>query len=224
MADQNFDGADYVETDPLGVIAKNGTQVDMTGLSRATPAATKQGFMFKDFGAGLFDNSAWTQYSAFVWTAGNANYSIAAVWMLTNTQADFFTNTAYVNLYVGYDGSSTKVTLRQDTGSEVNDVGLTLTLSQNYYVAYIHDPDTGANGTLYAYIYTDAARETVFDVLSITLLADVSYQYFGPVCSHNDDAGSTVWSGSVWGFDLDLISLIDRGLGRGIMRGVERGI
>lgn len=60
-----------------------------------------------------------------------------------------------------------------------------------YYVKIIRDEAIGANGTLYCYVYSDAARTVLVDTLSLALHEKIDFQYLYGANSDNIGGSET---------------------------------
>lgn len=83
-----------------------------------------------------------------------------------------------------FDGTTPNMTLIEVDGGVITnaDTSATMAVATTYYIRVVRDMAASANGTIYAYIYTDPEMTILFDWLSVTagetVVASRSYRYF----------------------------------------------
>jgi hypothetical protein len=177
----------YTEVDPNGRFAVAANKITVTGITTNEDAHVYRDMVAKK--SGYFDGD----FTHLV-TFQSSNYSSIAhgwyPWTLANDVDDWKglvdggkdaltiqvwkTNGADLILYLAELASGTPTV---DT--------FTWTLGTTYYTTLIRDESVGANGTLYLYIYSDAARTTLLDTLSVTLTQKIDFRYIYAANSYN---------------------------------------
>jgi hypothetical protein len=196
LSDQST--ANYTEVD-IGadrVTLTDSTTVTVTDLEKG-----EECYVYRDLTAGYFSSDFEFQVDLKC-TANAADGDMCACWAVTNTvdalvdidtaSGDFLCvrwreigGTNYIQLIECNDGTTT------------TDSSLGVTVGTQYYLKIVRDESLGAFGTLYCYIYTDAAYSTLFDSLSITLTEKQDFRYLFWMNSYKAAVGSAAWDGVI---------------------------
>ena len=180
---QTQDFTTYTEVDPSTYFAVTGDTITVTLLPRNVDA-----YIYKDFGVDNFSGNFTHEIEISTTTSG---VEIAYVWMLANlvddskgiddASGDFLGLYFYENdiILVECDGGTTY------TASDYN----ISTDGTVYYITIVRDEDVGTYGTIYAYIYSDAAKTTLLATRSIALHSSKKdFRYLYGVNSYNSGA------------------------------------
>jgi len=97
-----------------------------------------------------------------------------------------------------YNGIYSHLTLKETNGA-TDTIDSYTSLSQNtdYYLTLKRDEAIGTYGTLYAYIYSDSARTTLVDTLTVTLTEKQDFRYLFGMISYDSATGNNAWSGTI---------------------------
>lgn len=192
----------YTEVDPGSDYTVTSTTIDVSGLKRNIDA-----YVYKDFGAAYFDGDFIHYYEM---NAHGATNGIWYNWGLANIVDDFngidssSGDLLAVNIYSIYPST---VQLREcDAGTIYFDSG-TINNDTLYYFTVERDESVGTYGTLYCRIYSDEAKTTLVDTLTVALHSSKKdYQYFYAANSHNSGTTENFASGSSQNYDLNTAS------------------
>jgi len=72
-----------------------------------------------------------------------------------------------------------------DGGASYSSTQYTVTVDTDYYLTLTRDETVGTYGTLYLYIYSDVARTTLLDTLTLALHDKIDFRYFYACQSYN---------------------------------------
>jgi len=192
----------YTESDALGRLSETAARVTWTNLQ----VTDDQIYLYKDFGVGYFgtnftvdftfDQTASTQNASYVYFMGFAN--------ALNDWAVLITGTDLFGLEVIHQNIPNRVQLwirgRANNGSFSDDgsIGYTITDGTVYYMRLVRDNSVGTYGTVYLYIYSDAAHTTLLSTLTATLPDTMaSFRYLLPVMSYDGSSSTDTCSGYV---------------------------
>ena len=205
MAIENF--GSYTEEDPNSRITKGTRRVSWTDLDRNETA-----FVFKDKTVDYFDGDF--THILTVRMTSQTSGMLLWPWMLANTLDDFRgIEDANGNcLGVGFQatGSSTFIIVlaEVDGGTVYTDTWTSPQVGTPYYLKIVRDESVGTYGTLYCYIYSDAARTTLLDTLTVTLhTSKKDFRYIYAVSSDNFPATPLLGSGDTE--DLELLASLE---------------
>ena len=198
MALEDFTG--YSEVDPNSRISKTATRVTWASLDRNETAYT-----YKDKTTDYFDGDF--THLLTVNATACADGAIIAFWALTNDLNDLRTidnaNGSWLSITMFGTGGGVWITLDEcDSGSVFED---SYVASKNtpYYLKVVRDESVGTYGTLYCYIYSDPARTTLVDTLTLTLhTSKKDFRYIHAVNTFN--ASTTPFLGSGYTENLNL--------------------
>lgn len=182
----------YTKTDPSSDLTVTSTKVT------ATTMASVVAHLRKDFGAGYFAGNFTVRYEIQKTDSAAGEYFDAIIFSDNAPPCSTDIYNAHANaILVEVPGSATSNTylFAYDGASPYYQIsaGADLASATTYYCTLVRDESVGTYGTIYNYIYSDAARTTLaFSVQSVTLRSPkVDYRYFSAIASdHSGGAGS----------------------------------
>lgn len=218
-------GQDYTtatELDPNNRYTVSPTSIAFAGLTRNETA-----YEVFDFGAGFFNDDLEHTLDFKIDSETSASgVGLVSTYQLGNSLGHINGLTG-ANIYIAMftNGTSlTSITLVEQIGStlQVSDTWSTASFdTTRKYCTVTHD--SGA-GTVTLKIYSDSARTTLVDTLSITLTQTFSYRYLYGINSLNDGGMQTL-TGDVSNLNLGInLNAIEKEIGRGSYRGAGRGL
>ena len=168
------------------------------------------GYLYKDKGVDYFDSSF--EILATIYIGGTAFASRCSFWTLANDLDDLndllFYDKDALYLTVGkYATLQANVTLGETDGA--NNYGSSSwfpSTQTTWYIKIVRDESVGTYGTLYLYVYDDAARTHLITTLTLALHTskkDFRYIYAGQSSDVND-IGAAV-SGYVEDLEIDTL-------------------
>jgi hypothetical protein len=180
----------YAEVDPNSHLSVSSSRVTVSGLIRNETA-----YVAKDKGASYFSGDFTHKVDVNCSSVSGA-FAQNSVWSLSEGLGSLqdMIDGSYDSLFLGFIFASSKiqVTIYEFYGGS---------LYQDQYIGaappvtyYLTIQRTGT--ALTVKIYSDAARTTLLDTLSLELHAAVAYQYVYATQSR-DEAGTEAWSGYV---------------------------
>ena len=200
MAIENFQT--YPEVDPNNRVTITPTRVTHAALDRNETA-----YVASDKGAAFFDGDFVHLLTIYVTSTVNGSY--VNYWGLTNTLNSFrvIDNASgdYLGLAILGNGVNTfTITLAEcDGGTPYGDSYTTPSIATAYYLKIVRNEAVGTYGTLYCYIYSDAARATLVDTLTLTLhTSKKDFRYVHAV--NSDNSTVTPYPGSGYSEDLTI--------------------
>ncbi|MCP4568374.1 MAG: hypothetical protein GY841_12425 [FCB group bacterium] len=141
----------------------------------------------RDFGTDYFDGYIRLRFNTQL-TSDPANGSPVCLLMFSNTTSDYVSAVAGASARIGLlwneEAGVHKIRLFDKFGGESS---ASLSLSTDYYVEFVRDETVGANGTIYAYIYSDTGFSVLVDTLSVALAAKDDFRYFAFVTTATTD-------------------------------------
>ncbi len=191
----------YTEVDEGGTVTKNTSRITYTNFD---PRDVK-GYVYYDKGANYF-NSDFEHLFTAAPTSGSYSVFICP-WVLANAVGDLhelelanenylyvlfvWTSNTEITMYLGehYSGSYYADTY---IGGEGN----------IYYYKVVRNESVGANGTLYAYIYSDSTRTTLLDTLTVALHSKVDFRYDYAISSYDYNAAKPTCTGYIENMSL----------------------
>ncbi|MFC1789849.1 hypothetical protein ACFLYY_02655 [Patescibacteria group bacterium] len=196
--DPLIDYTTWTEVDPNGRITVSENTIEYAGLTRSETA-----HIYNDYGVDFFDDDFEhlvsmdkdTDGSMYLWVAGLSN-------VLKDYYAIYNDNDNAIFLSHGWDNVHAELG-ELNAGSWYGDQYSSCCTDPRVYVIFERDVNVGTYGTLYGYVYSDASRETLVDTLSLTLHADLDYQYYYALNTYNDSGGNTQ-SGYIYDLDLSI--------------------
>ena len=181
------DFSTYTEVDAAGTITVTSTRVTSANTDR-----NQNTYVYFDKGVNFFDGNFehWGTYNL----TNNALW-VGHFWAVTN---DVGARSAWGNSLLIYTGNATDFCLmEEDSGSDYPDCYINVT-NTDMFVKIIRDESVGANGTLYMYIYLEAARTTLLDTLTLTLHTSLKdYRYIYAIAGPNDGVSGRDFDGYV---------------------------
>ena len=213
----------YVEVDPNAHISVATNVITFTGLARNESA-----YVYKDAGVDHF-NGDFTHLVDAIYTSVSGT-DVLGNWALGNDIGDvFFLQGAGKNALLVFrseaNGINANDYLRENDGGTLYTSFYVDTLSpQNRYYKIVRDEAVGTYGTIYLYIYSDAARTNLLSTLSIALhTSKKDYRYVYAVQSYNDgNAGA----GTGRNENLDLqetVNIVGQVLHSKTLKGLTQG-
>ncbi len=204
MANEDF--TTYTEVDPNSRISVTASRITFTGLT-----IDESAYVYKDYGASYFSGA----HESLLTFRASAQSAAGGwlIWALTNDVDDWQglidANKTIVGVMLNAGGADRHIGLTGlNAGNQVGALpGYVYTFDTTYYLKVVIDPAVGANGTIYLYIYSNAARTTLLNTQSYALSAALAgdYRYIFGIMSRNFTAGFTV-SGYVEDLSFTLAS------------------
>ena len=208
---ENF--TSYTETDPNAHIAVTASRVTWSLQNRNEDA-----YVYKDKGAAYFsDNFNCKLTVKFTDGATLSASVILGVWSITNliddlngidtANGDFLAIISANNTTVDYALQMVEC----DAGTQYLSTAYTLTptgyTSPTVYLTIVRDEAVGTYGTLYLYIYSDAARTTLLNTQSLALhTSKKDFRYIFTSHSWNTGEASLYQSGYAEGLEVTVTS------------------
>jgi len=191
----------YTETDPNSKLVVTSTRITATQINRNEDA-----YVYKNKG-NYFTGNFEIQLTLH-FTDGVGATAIAFIWTLANLVDDWTgIDTASgdaLGIAVAAYGSSPNTYIRLQMielngGAEVGTDSSTYdqVMGTSTYLTIVRDESVGTYGTLYCYIYSDAARAVLEDTLTITLHSKKDFSYLYGIQSNNTGNAAIWWSGYV---------------------------
>jgi hypothetical protein len=165
-------------------------------------------YIYKDFGTDYFSGDFEHRVKVNINGGG-----IAYVWGLANSLNDFKTIIDASEDYLAVmfnSGNQLAGIFESDGGSSESDT-FTYADSTDYYLKIKRDESVGTYGTLYCYVYSDAAYSVLVDTLSIELSEKEDFRYIYVLSSHNN-SNATELSGTISNLQLDTANYFDGNL------------
>ena len=132
-------------------------------------------------------------------TSGHTGVSVFAPYVLTSVNDDLFDIVGAAGDFIAVFmfAAPQHISIREVSGGGWT-AGNTVSINEgtNYYLTINIDISIGVFGTAYLYIYTDAARTTLFGTSTLTLTKDFEFDHIG-MSSYNDNKPGRAWSGTV---------------------------
>ncbi|HLC17491.1 MAG TPA: LamG-like jellyroll fold domain-containing protein, partial [Thermodesulfobacteriota bacterium] len=197
----------YTEVDPNSHISKISGRTTFTLMHRNEDA-----YVYKDMGAAHFSEDfthEFTLHLSFI-----EGSSLNVVWMLSNNIDDYkghqdnsydFLNIS--TLYYSAGVYRLKLSERVGANEYTNSPAVYLNEDTTYYIRVVRDEAVGTYGTLYFYIYSDAARTNLVNSGSVTLHALSDFRYIYAVNSYNSGNATYEISGYVEDSDFNETTL-----------------
>ncbi|MBI5562028.1 MAG: hypothetical protein HY894_04130 [Deltaproteobacteria bacterium] len=211
----------YTEVDPNAHITVTASRIDVATLGRNEDA-----YVYKDYGSAYF-NANFTHELELQFCAAAATVAAAFPCALTNIVGGIkgieTASGDHQSILVFYDGAL-KIGLKEsDGGTAYSSYALTsAAFGTIYYARFYRDEAVGTYGTLYLYLYTDAARTVLAGSTSITLhTSKKDFRYLYGVSAYNTSLASNTITGWVQNLDLGN-SAIYAGSGGFVMGGSAR--
>ena len=202
MSNENF--TSYTEVDPNSHISRATARVTYTNL-----ASDEDAYAYKDFGANCF-NGDFTHLLTIKFDS-MSNSSLLSAWTLANLVSDcqdiIDNNGDAFFLACGMSGSNVVLFLEEvDGGTQYDSSSYTISLATIYYLKIVRNESVGTYGTLYLYIYSDAARTNLLSTLSIALhTSKKDFRYAYPIQSWDTGWAGQDHDGYTENFDLGFV-------------------
>lgn len=180
MAVEDF--TTYTEVDPNTRVTVTATRVTATAIT-----ANEDAYVYKDKGVAHFSGNFEHWLETLIGDAGGTGAAWGA-WGLSNDLDDFYglytadkehhvlmssvVPTTYWRWYLREVDNAGN--LYQDSWTAANEAAFENT---QLYWKVIRDEAVGTYGTLYAYMYSDAARTVLVDTLAVTLHEKMDFRY-----------------------------------------------
>lgn len=165
-------------------------------LTLSTLTRDEEAYVYYDFGTGYFDDDF--EHTTKINFSALSTSAFVFVWGVSNTADNFGQQTAddddFCGVWVHNSSGTRYIKLRESDGSsQYDDSYSTMSLSTDYYLKIKRDEAVGTHGTLYCYIYSDEAMETLVDTLSLTLhTSKKDYRYVYGLSSWTDNNNSSI--------------------------------
>lgn len=200
--DSLFDFTTFTEVDPGGYIAITSNTITLNNLFTANSTAN----VYKDMGDGYYSGDFEFQFSFNIDVIETTGH--LPICLLSNTTYDQniernILEQDGLNCLV-YNNAGTRIFVLEEhfAGTLYQDAYSSLSEDTDYYVTFKRVESVGTYGTIYAYIYSDSARTTLLDTLSVTLHGKVNFRYIHAVVFTNGG----VTDRRVWGVVEDMTS------------------
>ena len=171
----------YTEVDPNSRIAVDATRITFTALTNSEEA-----YVYKDFGVNHFDGD-FAHYVTVFYSSHDQNQPVATGWVLANDIDDVRgllignKDAFFIRAFVA-TGGQFRIDLNESDGGSLATDTADLSISTIYYLKLARDESVGSFGQLQCVIYSDAARTTVVDTLSLTLrTSKKDFRYLYPL-------------------------------------------
>jgi len=192
----------FTEEDPANAMTETATRVTFVNVQ----TTYNDVYLYKDYGADYF-SSNFIQYLT-VYCAEYNQYDHPHIWVMANVVDDcrymrdndepYFDIHLYSNA-----GNNPKIELCEwIDGVNNNDFTTTLSVPFTYYLTVVRNELVGTYGTMYLYIYSDATRTTLVDLLTVTLQQNTDFRYLYAFNSLSDNVQARYWNGYVENLSL----------------------
>ena len=195
MAIENF--ITYTEVDPNSHISVTASKVTFTGLARNEDA-----YVYKDFGVDFFAGDFEILLTMKISSSQSGVF--ITPWLLGNNIDDAYNVVNSLRLYHNMQfGTDPRITLQEwISGTPYTGGFYVFTLGTVYYLKIVRDESVGIYGTLYCYVYSNAARTVLLATLSLALHSNANFRYLYPINTSNDGF-NFVATGYTENFDVD---------------------
>jgi len=195
------DFSTYTVVDTDGGISVSSTRVTLTSVY----TNNNDEYVYYDYGVNYFSGD-FTHY----FTVNCAEYTAAdypIVYVLANEVDDrkALKDAAYDHfcIYLWNSTTSPKFYLVEFYGDGTNyETTGAISVPFTYYLTIKRDEAVGSYGQLDCEIYSDAARTTGVDTLSLTLRAKLDFRYLYPFSSYSESNEVARWTGYVENLDI----------------------
>ncbi len=200
MATQDF--TTYTKVDPNGRFTVTVPKIVCAGLT-----AQEDAYIYKDKGAAFFDGNF--VHNITVKATAVTQDGRFYTWALTNSIDDMKgiedANANYLAVFLFGVSGVPRIELFESDGGALHGDEYIGALNTDYFLSIVRNESVGSFGTIYCYIYSDVARTTLIDTLSVSLhTSKKDFRYiFGANTRNSGIAGRTL---SGYGKDLDLVA------------------
>lgn len=196
----------YTEVDAGGVLTVAANQITFTDLEYQDTA-----YVYKDFGANYFSGDFTHEFKLRItdFTSGPFSEGVVFPWYLSNTLANNEIHDSYYPhlkvMAIQVSSTQWQFYLYEVTsgGSTYWDTSTYLSKNTDYYCRVNRDESVGTYGTLYLYIYSDAAMTTLVDTVSFALHQKQDFRYLYGVNSQGRSGRTAIISGNVANLFVD---------------------
>jgi len=187
MAEENF--LTYPEIDPNSRITVTATRVTWAGLT-----GNEDAYVYSDKGVNYF-NGDFVHLLTLCITA-SVNNAVIYPWALTNTLDDIYgiylAGGSFLGLRIQHQTTIQLGLGESDAGVYYESTYYVMTAGIVYYLKIVRDESVGTYGTLYLYIYSDAARTTLLATKSLALhTSKKDFRYIFAVGSYDNNSSYT---------------------------------
>ena len=187
----------YTEVDPSSWMTKTATVVTFN-----MPGKNVNCYLYKDKGAAYFDGSFSARMDMRI-TSGVHDWGTGHPFVVANVLNNVYgieaadQSALVVEVLDGSAGWNWIMVLREHYGGSVYSSS-SYSFAQNtyYYLEFERDESVGTHGTIYLRIYSDSARTTLLDTLSVTLHAKVDFRYLYWMNNYNNGDATSVLNGT----------------------------
>ncbi len=186
MAIEDF--GTYTEVDPNSRIAKTTRRVTWADLQTRNESA----YVYSDKGVDFF-SANFVHRLAFEITEYPGGIFVSP-WVLANVVDDVSAINAGDAIYILHAGSGGNPAIRIDervAGTSYTSSLYVISLNTPYFLSIERDESVGTFGTLYCYVFSDAARATLLTTLSLALHQKTDFRYVYPIATFDDAPGVT---------------------------------
>jgi len=189
----------YTESDPTADITVTSTKVDVVSIAEEADAQ-----VYSDKGASHFDGDFTWQFEVFMTkdTGGGHNIILGGL-SLTNDDVSTDTNKKLGLRLFDNTSNIDMCVHKRDSGGEAQDcLASALSHSTLYYPELERDEAASANGDLIARIYTDSARTSLHDTLTVSLSENLDWQYAYGFMNYGTATGAVGITAFIQNLDL----------------------
>lgn len=178
----------YQEVDPNSKITITSSRISWTNIN-----SNEDAYVYYDKGVDYFA-ADFVHLLTINISAAESGASQGAFWALTNALNDLkgIYDAAGSALYLDFvypaSPAELRISIREmDSGVLYGSSNYVLTASTVYYVKIVRDESVGTFGTLYCYVYSNAARTTLLATLSVALhTSKKDFRYVHGIITWND--------------------------------------
>jgi len=190
------DTANYTESDPAGRVVK--TSATLVTVTNADD--DEEFYIAYDFGVNYWDGDFEfrTQINC---TSNAASGDRCGLWALTNT-LDSLTdidvaNGDYLSVVWVESGGNDLIVLYECNGGTLTSDVFVATKATEYYLKIVRNEKVGTYGTIYCYIYSNAAMTTLVDTLVVVLTEKQNFRYLNWVVAYESGGAGRAWNGTI---------------------------
>jgi len=197
MATRDFLTA--TEVDPNGRIERTTARSTFTNLTNEEDA-----YLYWDDGVNHY-NGDFEHLIDVCMTAYSLDWGFPAIWGLANLIDDYqgivTANGDELSVHLQRRTDANAITLEERIAGTAYYALYNISLNTIYYLKIKRDETVGTFGTLYCYIYSDAARTNLLSTLSLALHEKEDFRYMYVTQSYNEGTSSSL-SGYCENLDL----------------------
>ena len=198
MAYEDF--TTFTEVDPNGRISvDDASNITCTNLLRESVAA----YVYKDYTATHFATGLTHEFE--IRCSSTGTYAAAGVWALSNDLSEMYEWASFSReAAVAFLYGNFSLFLRDSENGTGDQDNAGISISTRYYCRV-----SWSSNTLTLYIYTDAARTSLHDSVTVTLAAGRTYRYCYAVVNNDDTKSTSSINFEVDNLDLKELTLAD---------------